>query len=222
MVVRSVIVFFFAVFMAGCTQYTRAFTSDDYMRPPQLFAYATAATEFAKPNASSIISTDSTGVIQITPNVVEQVHQENSSTYRNYLQDILIQRSDYLCGKYLDDMFIRIAARQVTLDQLAMAASAVGTFAAGVSQEMNLVATLANGTNATYDKRVLQEQMSHLLINRINTNRETELGVMRSKANKTVSEYPLSNALQDANNYHQRCGFLDGLTSLTTASTKSN
>lgn len=204
----------------GCTQYTKAFTSNDYMRPPPLFAYATAKTEILEPNETSVFATDNRGVVLITPDIVQEVHSGKNITYRNYVQDMLIQRSDYLCGKYLDEMFIRVAARQVTLDQIATAASAVGTFASGISQEMNLVTTIANGANATYDKRILQEQMSHLLINRINTNRNSSLTEMRKKINTPVLTYSLSSALQDANNYHQKCSFLDGLTSLTTSSTQ--
>ena len=218
--------------LAGCVQYTGAFTNKDFMRPPELFKYNASYTV----NAESV-STEATDLLinstdlndpdkppEISFDII-RISQSGafSADARNLLQNMLISRSDYLCAKFLDRMFIRITARQVTLDQIALTANAVGGFSKTIASEMNLVSGIATGTQSNYEKRILQEQMTTLIINKIKANRTAMLTQIETKrSGNGSSSYKLSDALNDTNTYHDKCSFIDAMSSLTEVSNKGD
>ncbi len=187
------------------------------MQADTLFKY-TVANESV--TAFSITKSGEDEIPTININSRDLVNASVDRAEQNMFQDYLLTRSDKLCSTYLNNMYIRISSRQMSLASIAKAAGAVGTFAEAISPEMSLVQTLATGLNDTYDNQVLQNQMVYLLINKINTERDTKLSEIKKSRAKTT--YTLSNSLQDVNEYHKMCSFLEGLTGLTKASTSKS
>ncbi|MBD8893955.1 hypothetical protein [Roseibium litorale] len=204
----------FAFVAAGCQQMTGAFTRDDYLKPEPLFVYnfADHADPQKAPNPH-LASVSNTGEVPIiNTSVLELVRSDSTGHTRDFIQDILIKRSDDLCNAFVDDLYVRVTSRKFTLKNLAGAASAVGTFASAVSSEMNLVSTLALGLNNSYNEDIMRGQLSTLLANQIQTDRENELKTILKKRSK---KYSFSQSLLDANKYHEKCSVLSSLRSIT-------
>ncbi len=140
---------------------------------------------------------------------------------RDFVQDALMQRSDVLCEQFIDGLYIRVTERKAALGEIAMVASAVGTFTGGdAGQALNLVSSIAQGTNSLIDSTVMQNQLITLIANQIQANR-TRIRDQITKARKEgLKAYPVALALRDVQSYHQTCSFMSGVTSLAVTSNK--
>lgn len=223
---------------SGCNSLIEPISKD--MRPSPLATYNVASLKYAGTDGSKLSSSstsffsensvpvfDYTILLASTPNGAGS-DQTALSERRNLIQDLLIQRSDKLCAKYLDAMYIRITARDFALTEFSKVSNLISTFVGGAAgQSWGLATSIANATNDAYNEKVLRNQVSQLISNKIRSNRKAILE--RIRANQfmggtlsSINKYPISTALSDAYSYHNACSYLTGLEGLTSASTQAD
>lgn len=195
------------------------------MRPVALAEYPIRG-QAIDPTTGAVVDAASGFSTTQVPIIPEEYLKQAYSNpiHRDWLQDALLQRSDILCGQYVDTLYNTVTLRKFALNEITSVANAVGTFATSVdvARAMTLVGTITSGTSAQMDSELLQSQMISLIITQIKRNREQILGqIMVNRENKAM-QYPLSLAVRDAERYHQQCSFIAAMTGLTEAAQKAS
>ncbi|MFG1181919.1 hypothetical protein [Xanthobacter versatilis] len=217
--IGRVVVIMSALLCGGCSYWNKS------MRPIPLAEYP--ATDVYGVNVDTgqvgrmTSAFSSTEVPILSEKILE--YALTSSAHRDWVQDALLQRSDALCGQYIDYLYAQVTARKFGLSEITTIANAVGTLSTtqGVTKAMTFIATISNSTSANFDSEVLQSQLITLVITQMKRNREQILGLIMSKREQsTVTSYPVSLAIRDADRYHQQCSFLAGMSGLTEAAQK--
>lgn len=216
-------IFGLALTMAGAALCGGCSMLNQSMRPTPLVEYAFHVDAISTDTGQVVqnVSGFSSNAVPIIPNDLLRSAAANP-TYRDWLQDGLLQRSDILCGQYIDQLYNMVAWRKLALDEVTLIANAVGAFSttASVTRAMTLVGAISSGSNAQFDADMLQSQMITLIITQIKRNREQILGQIMEQREKQGTKYYVSLAVRDAERYHQQCSFIAAMTGLTEAAQK--
>lgn len=195
------------------------------MRPIPLAEYPIADARGINVDTGQIVSLasafSSTEVPIISENLLKSAMK--NSEYRDWLQDALLQRSDVLCGRYVDYLYNMVTLRKFGLSELTTIANAVGTLSTtqSVTRAMTFIGTVSSGTSGNFDSEILQSQLITLIVTQIKRNREQILGlIMDARKNAPGVPYSVSLAVRDAERYHQQCSFIAAMSGLTEAAQK--
>ena len=145
------------------------------------------------------------------------------SEARNRLQDILFERSDVSCGCFLDDLYARVAARKTILKTTSLLSSTAAAIVTGEDAQKILAGLggVAVGTDAIIDSEIMQNQMSTLIINQINTSRSQIKKEIDKKRSNDTNIYSVDAAIYDVGRYHKSCSFTSAITELTKNSSRT-
>jgi hypothetical protein len=139
--------------------------------------------------------------------------------YRNEFQSVIIRRSNAICDQHKGDIVSQAALVNAGLGIGAVGTSSLGAVIAGVHAKTNLAALTAflTGSQAIVNQEFYQKQFAAAIIRAIDTSRESKKGDIEQKRARLSNAYTIDDALADAQEYHYRCSFYNGVTAVTKA-----
>lgn len=126
------------------------------------------------------------------------------------IRDLIIK--DYLALadanylKFKNELLTGRAATDTVGDIAELLLSTAATLTGGVTSKTNLAAasTLLKGSRATVDKNFFAQQTMRAIINSIEAGRASDRRLINEKLKKSAAEYPLSEAIAEAQHYQSR------------------
>lgn len=208
-----------ALLCGGCSSLNQS------MRPIPLAEYPLADARGINVDTGQMVNLTSAFSSTDVPIISEDLLKNamKNSEYRDWLQDALLQRSDVLCGRYVDYLYNMVTLRKFGLNELTTIANAVGTLSTtqSVTRAMTFIGTVSSGTSGNFDSEILQSQLITLIVTQIKRNREQILGlIMDARRNAPREPYSVSLSIRDAERYHQQCSFIAAMSGLTEAAQK--
>lgn len=213
------------VFFGGCSYYA------GMMRPTALVSHSSYVE--CKTGENNNTNCENVANLSNAPLDLDTFKYDSSETIayleadsdkmkRNRLQDVLIDRSNTACGRFLDELYSRVTVRKSILATTALLASAAGAIVTGENAQRILAGTSASaiGFDAIMDSTVLQNQMVTLLVSQIQTARKGIRLEIAAKREKEPSEYSIDEAILDVGRYHEACSFIYAVTELTKTANK--
>lgn len=135
-----------------------------------------------------------------------------ASAPRNRLQSMIIEHSDEMCEKHKGDIVGTAAGSNLLLSIGATAFSGVSAIVTGAAAtNYATTATVLNGTRSELNAEIYQGMLATAIIKAINENRQTKKEEILTNQKKSPSEYSVNMAINDAQDYHFRCSFYNGL-----------
>lgn len=119
--------------------------------------------------------------------------------------------SNYL--EFKDVLLTGRATTDTVGDIAELLLSTAATLTGGVTSKTNLAAasTLLKGSRATIDKNFFAQQTMRAIINSIEAGRASDKQLILAKLNKPTSDYPLSEAVSDAQRYESRASLASAI-----------
>jgi hypothetical protein len=132
---------------------------------------------------------------------------------RNELQEAIVRLSDEAVGIHLGGVRATDTATNVLLGAAGIGLTGAASVAAGDSaRALSAAATGTQGSRELFSEQVYRNTMSDTVIQLIHKDREVTLQQMRLRHVESTHDYSVEEAITDANQYHAKGSFLNGLT----------
>jgi len=133
---------------------------------------------------------------------------------RNAVVGAYLAQSDLLCGEYLQHLTRFQRGYSLLLGSLGTVLGGAGAAFTGASaaRPLSALAGIASGERAEFDADTFVKQTSQVIISAIKNSRaRTYNTIVQVNFLKPVSQWPLSVALADVQDYHARCSLNEGI-----------
>jgi hypothetical protein len=135
---------------------------------------------------------------------------------RNQLQNKIIELSDDVCEQHKGDVVGNASSVNLYTGLGATFFSGISAIVTGAAAaNYAATSTLFNATRAGVNADVYQGLFATAIIKAINESREKKKNEIQAKQLKSTQEYSIDSAIIDAQDYHFRCSFYNGLVVLT-------
>jgi hypothetical protein len=142
---------------------------------------------------------------------------------RNQVQGALLTTSTNRCGAFKQVLRERSTTTNFVLGALTTSLGAAGAIVSGgASQALAGAAAAASGTNAEFNKDIMSNVTSSVIIPGIDKQRSAILQEILNRRCLGVSSYTLTQALADAVRYHAACATDVGVAAASSALSQSN
>lgn len=138
---------------------------------------------------------------------------------RNDLAHFLIERSNTLCERHRAGIAAVSSSVNFGLTELATGLNTAGTLVVG-EQAAKILTGIAGAVNASRDafnEHIYQNQLMPAILESIKNSRENKYKEIVANLNKSTDDYPAAALIADANDYHHRCSFVEGMSTLAAA-----
>lgn len=135
-----------------------------------------------------------------------------SQTSRNRLQNKIVELSDDICEQHKGDIVGTSSAVNLWTGLGATVFSGVSAIVTGAAAANYAAsATILNGTRSAASAEVYQGLFTTAIIKAIEESRDQKKKEILAHQIKDTSQYPVEQAIVDAQDYHFRCSFYHGL-----------
>lgn len=145
--------------------------------------------------------------------------EPNNKRGRDDFAHFLIERSNTLCERHRAGIAAVSSSVNFGLTELATGLNTAGTLVVG-EQAAKILTGIAGAVNASRDafnENIYQNQLMPAILESIKNSRENKYKEIVASLSKSTDEYPASALLVDVNDYHQRCSFVEGMSTLAAA-----
>lgn len=143
------------------------------------------------------------------------------ATARDRLQSEIMTLSDKVCEQHKGDITANNALMNSAFGILTSALAGSAAIVSGtVAQGLAGGATFTNSTRSVIGEEIYQKYIAPAIVKAIEEKRIEKRSEIMAKNGKTTAEYRVWDAINDAQNYHQRCSFYSGVKSLAEAAEK--
>jgi hypothetical protein len=141
---------------------------------------------------------------------------------RNRLQSTIMQVSDASCEQHKGEVLATAANTNLVLTVLTSALAGAGAILSGLTASaLAAGASFTNAGNAAFNENVYQKLYVGTIIQAIDKSRGDYGKEIGTKRAKDIAAYPVDEAIRDAQEYHTRCSFYQGLVALNAAITST-
>jgi hypothetical protein len=171
--------------------------------------YDTNTQEFTCPGNKSTLSLLNDAIREGT------AKKDDQATLRNAIIDEIILLSNRRCERFKTLLTGLDASRNLLSGLTAAGLSgAASVVTGGASNILSLTSSLVTGANAQVRSEFMNNQITAVIRNEIDKNRETAMNLIRSHKKEEYKDYSIVAALIDLDTYHRKCSLDSALASL--------
>lgn len=143
--------------------------------------------------------------------------KDEARRLRNRLQQEIFNRSHLICEAHKAKILANKAFYDFTFGVTSTVMSAVSAAVGGEALKTGLstVSAIASSTRTAIDAEFYQDLLAVSIVREIDKMREKELKQIIKKQKYPIDDYTLSQAIHDAQIYHSKCSFYQGVVELT-------
>ncbi len=153
----------------------------------------------------------------ITKNGTPEGDSGKLKAYRDRLQATVIERSDQICGYHQAAIIANSAMINFLSGWTATILSGVSAIMGGAAAKsaLSTASALVNAGRAEFNAEFYQNLFAAAIVKEIRNIRKTAKAEIDEKKTELTSDYTVEEALRDANAYHYKCSFYEGVVAVT-------
>lgn len=138
---------------------------------------------------------------------------------RNRLQTIIMEQSDAMCEEHKGEIVETASSSNLFLNIGTSALSGTAAVVKGALAKSALAAGagFTSATAAEISDKVYQRLFVGTIVRAIDKSREEKAKLIGTDRAKAIEDYTVDDAIRDAQDYHQRCSFYQGIVLLNEA-----
>jgi hypothetical protein len=157
------------------------------------------------------------GEVTPTPNF-------DAAMERNDLKSSLVGRSNLICAYTEGQMLGNADISNFTFGTTSAVSGALGSIftAATPARILSGIAGVSSATQTQVNQVFFKSQLTTAIIQKIDSTRATQLAIINSHNQDTISQYSLNDMLADVLDYHNQCSFYEGIEAIVQSSNNSS
>jgi hypothetical protein len=131
---------------------------------------------------------------------------------RNRMIAQLMTESVMLCGEHLNQIYGREAALNIATGTIATLASGIATISGeGAAKTLSALSAFANGERSLFNETIYKNILTTAVATKIRELRAEKARALLRAREKSIADYSVEEAIQDAVGFHETCSFRVGL-----------